>query len=551
MSENERNAVDIVRNVAPEGAVLMENNGILPLPENRRKIALYGAGALLTTKGGTGSGDVDVEHVVNILEALEAEGFTITTKEWLNDYQKRHEEGEDRRYAQMNKELQETGDPLMSIFLRNPQVLVDGADIEPVAEKITDEVAVYAISRISGECADREMKEGDYLLTKAEYKQIKAVVENYQNVIVVLNTGGVIDTGFYREIKGISAMLQISQAGMACGMVLADILTGKTVPSGHLTATWAKQYADYPAAKTFCDNSCNDKTYDEGIFVGYRYFDSFGIEPAYAFGYGKSYTEFEWDFQNIELKEEKISVTVKVTNTGKQYPGKEVIQVYTSSPQGVLVKPYQELRAFAKTKFLAPGESEMLTLQWSIRDMASYSEKQAAYILEAGRYIIRIGNHSGNTQPMAAIRLDRTVITLQIKNKLKIQQELKEIRPKKCKDTENVPVMEEICIDADDIHTEVISYEELEKTACDIRDKEIEDCNYLDVKNGRVTIEKLLDQLSEEETVALCVGAGAIGNGAVIDGTSIKVSGAGGETTSMLLKKWGIPAAVLADGPAA
>lgn len=550
MSENGRNAVDIVRSVAPEGVVLLENNGILPLSENQKKIALYGAGALLTMKGGTGSGDVDVEHVVNILEALETEGFTITTKDWLNDYQRRHEEGEDRRYAQMDRELEQTGDPLMSIFLRNPQVLVDGADIEPVDEKITDEVAVYVISRISGECADREMKEGDYLLTKAEYRQIKAIAANYQDVIVVLNTGGVIDTNFYREIEGISAMLQISQAGMACGMVLADLLTGKAVPSGHLTATWAKQYADYPASKTFCDNSSNDKTYDEGIFVGYRYFDSFQIEPAYAFGYGKSYTEFAWDFQGMEVKDEKISVEVKVTNCGKCYPGKEVIQAYVSAPQGELVKPYQELRAFAKTKLLAPGESEVLTLQWGVREMASYSEAWAAYILEAGRYLIRIGNSSRNTQPVAAVRLGWDVITTRLENKLAVRQELPEIRPEKCADTEGIPVLMEIDLNAEELHTEVISYEESEESSQGIKSGENTSWSYLDVKNGKASVEELLGQLSAEETVALCVGAGAIGNGAVIDGTSIKVPGAGGETTSMLLRKWGVPAAVLADGPA-
>lgn len=550
MMQREKDVLEMIKNAAAEGVVLLENNGILPLGTERKKIALYGAGALLTMKGGTGSGDVDVEHVVNIWEALEDAGFSITTKDWLNDYVKRHEEGENVRYAQMERERDETNDPLMSIFLRNPQVMVDGASIEPFAEKVTDETAVYVISRISGECADREYKEGDYLLTKAEREQIEAVAANYENVVVVLNTGGVIDTSFYREIEGIGAMLQISQAGMACGTVLADVLTGKLVPSGHLTSTWAKKYADYPASKTFCDNSGNDKTYDEGIFVGYRYFDSFEIEPAYPFGYGKSYTEFSWEFKGIELKDETLSVRVEVTNCGKSHGGKEVIQVYTSSLNGSLVQPYQELRAFAKTKLLSPGESQALTLEWNVRDMASYDESKAAYVLEAGRYLVRIGNHSRNTKLSAAIRLDKDIVSVQLQNKLVLTQELKEIAPKAKAVQDLMDGVEEIVLDAASIQTQVISYDDAEKETDIAASKEEDTWSYQDVKEGKASISQLIEQLTDEELAALCVGAGAIGNGAVIDGTSVKVPGAGGETTSLLLKKRGIPAAVLADGPA-
>lgn len=134
-------------------------------------------------------------------------------------------------------------------------------------------------------------------------------------MVVVLNTGGVLDTGFYREIEGLSAMIFISQAGVACGTVLADVLSGRAVPSGKLTSTWARNYSDYPASGSFRDNTGNDKFYEEGIYVGYRYFDSFGIEPAYAFGYGKSYTDFSWEVCGIKADEEESRLIVDVTNT--------------------------------------------------------------------------------------------------------------------------------------------------------------------------------------------------------------------------------------------
>ena len=222
MDLREKSFADTVRDIAAEGVVLLENNGVLPLTEDRKRIALYGAGAVLTRKGGTGSGDVSVEHVTNIVEALEEAGFEITTKSWLSDYEERIEKSETERFDRMKAEAVATGDPLMSVFLRNPQILVDGAELPRFAEKIDDETAVYIISRISGECADREALPGDYFLTEREKEHLKALVENYEDVVVVLNTGGVLDTGFYREIEGLSAMIFISQAGRCWQMCFPE-----------------------------------------------------------------------------------------------------------------------------------------------------------------------------------------------------------------------------------------------------------------------------------------------------------------------------------------
>lgn len=536
----------MVRDIAAEGVVLLENNGVLPLRDKSR-IALYGAGAVLTRKGGTGSGDVSVEHVTNIAEALENAGFQITTKSWLQDYERRMEKREDERFARMKEEAEATGDPLMSVFLRNPQTLADGAPIPYFKEKTADETAVYVISRISGECADRDAVPGDYFLTERETEHLKALAENYENVVVVLNTGGVLDTGFYREIEGLSAMVFISQAGVACGTVLADVLSGKAVPSGKLTSTWAKNYRDYPASGSFRDNTSNDKFYEEGIYVGYRYFDSFGIEPAYPFGYGRSYTDFSWKVLSFEADEKNIRMEVEVTNEGKAYSGKEVLQAYTSSPAGMLDKPMQELRGFCKTKLLAPGETQRVRISWDTKEMASYCEEKAAYILEKGQYLVRLGNSSRNTEPVAVIELDRTVITKRLKNCLRLCRELKEWKPEERRcgaGGGNLPVYKisgDHFEEADRPYEKAVSCENMKEGAS---------WTYEDVKVGTISSDALASMLSPEEMAALCVGAGAIGNGAVIGSAAIKVPGAAGETTSALYEKWKLPAAVLADGPA-
>ena len=549
MDLREKSFADTVRDIAAEGVVLLENNGGLPLTEDRKRIALYGAGAVLTRKGGTGSGDVSVEHVTNIVEALEEAGFEITTKSWLSDYEERIEKSETERFDRMKAEAVATGDPLMSVFLRNPQILVDGAELPRFAEKIDDETAVYIISRISGECADREALPGDYFLTEREKEHLKALVENYEDVVVVLNTGGVLDTGFYREIEGLSAMIFISQAGVACGTVLADVLSGRAVPSGKLTSTWARNYSDYPASGSFRDNTGNDKFYEEGIYVGYRYFDSFGIEPAYAFGYGKSYTDFSWEVCGIKADEEEIRLIVDVTNTGSLHCGKEVLQVYTSSPAGSLDKPWQELRGFEKTELLAPGETQRVTIVWKTRSMASYCEEKAAYILEAGQYLVRLGNSSRNTEAVAAIELDETVVTERLRNRLAPCQALKECRPREYERETMEKAVPVYKIYAGNFKPAVEPYQESTKTASD-KSYEKDCCTYEDVKAGAASPKTLVSQLAAEEMAALCVGAGAIGNGAVIGSAAIKVPGAAGETTSALYEKWKIPTAVLADGPA-
>ena len=256
------------------------------------------------------------------------------------------------------------------------------------------DTAILVIARNSGEGADRWNKKGDYLLNDGEVKALEFLGAHYEKTIVLLNIGGVIDATVIKETAGLNAVLLTGQLGNSGGLSVADVLTGKQVPSGKLTDTWAKAYSDYPSSEGFSHNNGNidDEYYTDGIYVGYRYFDTFGIEPQYCFGYGKGYTDFAIEEAKAAIEGSGVKVTAKVTNTGKEYAGKEVVQVYVSAPEDALEKPYQELKAYKKTALLAPGEAETVELTFALKDMASYSEKEAAWILEPGEYVIRVGN---------------------------------------------------------------------------------------------------------------------------------------------------------------
>ena len=248
--------------------------------------------------------------------------------------------------------------------------------------------------------------------TDEERAAIETCVKNYKNFVLVINSGCSIDMSFVDEIPGIGAILFICQLGTEGGNAFADVISGKVTPSGKLTDTWAKKYADIPFHDEFSylNGNVEDEYYKEGIYVGYRYFDSFGVEPCYPFGYGLSYTNFSVFGAGVSIDGTTVKLDAAVTNIGANYSGKEVVQAYLSAPAGKLHKEFQSLVAFAKTKELAPAESETVRLSFDMADTASYDEERASYILEAGEYILRLGNSSRNTVAVTVITLDEEVI---------------------------------------------------------------------------------------------------------------------------------------------
>ena len=558
ISDREKRNMERARKIATQGMVLLKNNGALPLSDAGKKLALFGNGARRTVKGGTGSGDVNSRSVVNVEQGLEAAGYTITTKAWIDRYDAAVDEARGEYFGKVKEAMAKDGQAAFMMLFTDPFIepAIVPVTEEDIAASDTD-TAVYVIARNSGEGKDRRPVAGEYELHDVEKDAIRFLTEKYAHVVVVLNVGSVIDTKFLRAQEGIDAILLMSQAGNIGGYALADVLTGRAEPCGRLTTTWAEHYQDYPKADVFSlmNGDIDDEYYEEGVYVGYRYFDTFNVTPAYPFGYGLSYTDFELGLVSVNADAQRISIAVKVTNTGK-CAGKEVVQVYYSAPAGALEKPYQELASYAKTGELAPGESETLVLDYPTARMASYDVKRAAWVLEAGTYYVRVGTDSRSTHVVAAVTLDGEAVTEQLTNRLPLDCEMKEFSaagvtpysyPEEAAEKE---AAKKLSVKASDIACRTAVYRESNpEISCD---KIAEQITMDDVLAGRHTMDELVSQLTVEQMAELCVGAerGGFGSTSIIGAASAACPGAAGDTTSCMIEDRKVRNMILADGPA-
>lgn len=509
MFDYEKKHLQTLRESLAECTVLLKSNGDFPLSAPG-KIAAYGCGVRKTIKGGTGSGEVNSRYFINVEQGLTDAGFTITTKAWLDAYDQTFEQA--RVQFKKDIKVQAKAAHMMPVMYAMGRVMP-----EPEYELPLDgegDVAVYVLARTSGEGSDREPVAGDIKLSATEKRDILALNKKYDKFMLVINAGGAVDLSDIGEVENI---LVLSQLGVETGAALADILLGKQNPSGKLATTWAK-WEDYFPMEDFGDH--NDTRYREGIYVGYRYFDSVGKKALFPFGYGLSYTTFSIDGITASAQDDKITVAATVTNTGS-IPGKEVVQVYVSTPEGKLDKPYQDLAGFAKTAALEPGASETVEITFSMKDIASYDEKCAAWILEKGNYVIRVGNSSINTQIAALAVLEQTVTTLQAKNTCG-KPDFTDWKPEReilsSVDT-TIPVL---VLNPEAFASEAVSYELPHE------------------------IDELVKGLSDEQLACANIGEFS-GSMSIIGEASKLVAGAAGESTS---KAPGIPTMVMADGPA-
>lgn len=554
ISEREKRNEERAKAAAVQCAVLLENDGTLPF-EKPCKVALYGNGARATVRGGTGSGEVNARRTVTVEEGLKAAGFTISTDGWLDRYDEVRRKAKEEYSALLARLEEETKIPATIHSFSHafqeppvPEVLK-----EDVAGSETD-TAVYVLSRDSGEGRDRFCEEGDYLLSSTEKGALRTLAANYAHVVVILNVGGIIDIKAIREIEGISSILLMGQLGNLGGEALSDVLLGKETPSGKLTDTWAKNYQDYPSSKNFSHNNGNvdDEYYTEGIYVGYRYFDTFDVEPEYCFGFGRSYTSFSTETVSVNVEGGNVSVEVKVENTGMTYSGREVVQVYVSAPEGAMPKPYQELVGFAKTRKLLPKEAETLKITFPVSSLASYDEKRAAWVLEKGDYILRVGTSSRNTGEEAILRLSEEIITEQLKNQLAPEEEIGELVPESIGISYEGEISAEriFVISPSDISVKKVEYSKIHNEPYQTEAKE--KITLQDVLEKRHTVEELAAQLTPEELTFLCVGRICKDERgqSIIGAASSLVPGAAGETTDELQESRGIPPVVFADGPA-
>ena len=446
----ERKHLASLRPVLAECTVLLRNDGSFPL-KSPCPIAAFGNGVRRTIKGGKGSGEVNSRFYVNVEDGLEEAGFKVITKNWLDAYDKARLEARKRFITSAKKEAhrhhQIAAVYCMGMTMAEPE---HDLALETDNNQIVD-TAIFVLSRDSGEGNDRKPVKGDVLLTDSERRDILKLNETYERFMLVLNTGGPVDLS---GLEGVKNILVLSQLGVETGSALSDILLGRQNPSGKLATTWTA-WEDYPAVGNFGDN--NDTDYKEGIYVGYRYLDSIGKKALYPFGFGLSYSSFKIDPQPVELLGSIVTVSATVSNTGK-YAGKEVVQVYVSCPQGKLDKPYQDLAGFAKTSLLESGASEAIEVKFDLRDIASYDEEKASFVLEKGSYIIRVGNSSVHTMPVAVVQLDEDAVVTKVRNCCG-KPEFKDWRPEQAPEHEVPSFIPSLSLKASDIETETVSYE--------------------------------------------------------------------------------------------
>ncbi|MCD7817312.1 MAG: glycoside hydrolase family 3 C-terminal domain-containing protein [Bacteroides sp.] len=396
----------IDRTIGAEGIVLLDNRNVLPLC-NVKNVALYGTTSYDMVPAGMGFGSTGFGYyTVSLVEGMRNAGYTVDA-DLIKKYKK--------HLADEQKRLYPNGKPPFSL---TPLKRAD--EFVPTTEELStqvknNDVAILTLGRISGEASDRRVEE--FYLKENEAALIKQVAEAYhtagKKVIVVLNICSPVETASWKNI--VDAVVCAFQPGQEVGNCVADVLTGKVNPSGHLPMTFAVKYGDSPSDANFPydyefkmpsfamgsgmnfeskkeeekpkapERNVDFTDYEEGIYVGYRYFDTFGKEVSYPFGHGLSYTTFSFEVVSSAINGEDCEMRVAVKNTGER-AGKESVQLYVKAPAGGLEKPAKELKAFAKTKLLKPGETEVVTLSWKLMDMASFNEKNSSWELAKGTY---------------------------------------------------------------------------------------------------------------------------------------------------------------------
>ena len=515
---------------AAESIVLLKNDNALPVKTDA--IALFGAGAVKTIKGGTGSGEVNERSSTTIYEGMLKAGFDITTEKWLKDYEKDYEKG----LTQFEKRI---SDALKSLDVATYMNLFLQSYAYPFGRPITKEdiknsdtdTCIYVIARQSGEGHDRKLEE--YQISETEKEHLRFCTKHYKNTIVVLNVGSSFDVRFMDEIPGINGLVYFCQQGTAGGEAFADIIRGKITPSGKLTDTWVNSYDDVPFGHeySYLNGSLEHEDYKESIYVGYRYYDTFHVKPRFPFGYGLSYTSFETRYERTMVQKNGfVFVTVHVRNTGNTYSGKEIVQLYASCPKGILDKEYQRLVAFAKTRTLAPGETDTLVLIFPLDYLTSFNPDTKETLMEQGTYYLRFGSHSRQTTVCAALEVPENLIFETHKAICPLKRTFDLLKPDSSNDSEIYPLNEKdrITITYDYVETIHHTYEELPIT----QDKKIL---------------RQLKSLKPHERIELVVGAGL--KDMLMNSSYVKVPGVAGNTTSLFADR-GIPNIALADGPA-
>ena len=548
--------ITLSKDAAKEGMVLLKNEQhVLPL-QTGAKVALFGKATFDYVKGGGGSGDVTVAYTRNLYEGIKALKGKISVYEELADF-----------YRENVKEQYKAGRvPGMTIEPQVPQELLQKA-------KAYTDTAVISICRFSGEGWDRKsivetenkniwaseeemarrsaeiFEDGDFYLTHAEQEMVNTVKQNFARVIVVMNVGGMVDTSWFHDDAQIQSVLMAWQGGMEGGLATAELLAGEGNPSGKLSDTFARELNDYPSTYNFHESE-KYVEYTDDIYVGYRYFETIpGAKEKvnYPFGFGLSYTQFTLGESQISIEGDQIRCMVSVTNTGAM-AGKEVVQAYYGAPQGKLGKAARVLCAFAKTRLLQPGETQLMTLCWKIADMASYDDCgkvcKSAYVLEQGEYRFYIGTSVRDAVENATVyTAAKDIVTQQLTSRLAPTSLTKRMLADGT--YEELETTEPVDTDANEL--EKMTTEEMEafapKTEERARwrlwgDKTLDKQHHflIEAAEGKITLEEFMAQLSDEQLAELLGGQPNTG--------VANTFGFGN------LPDYGVPNIMTADGPA-
>jgi beta-glucosidase len=416
---------------------LLKNNYVLPLDKKIKVIAAFGNTSYNFISGGTGSGDVNEAYTVSLVEGMEKAGYSFLAP--LEQQYRAHIKAEDAKR------------PPKKVFfeLQAPLPELKPTREELLSAALQSDVAIVTIGRNSGEFQDRK-KDNDFDLTSDEKQLIADVSDVFKargkKAIVVLNIGGVIETVTWS--KKPDAIVLAWQGGQEAGNALADVLTGKVNPSGKLPMTFPVKYEDVPSSSNFPGKELSDKdvkglfgmsmgkpsevVYQEGIYVGYRYYDVYKIRVAYPFGFGLSYTTFDYGKLKIEKQDGKghLTVSLEIMNIGR-LAGREVVQLYVAAPAKNLDKPSDELRAFAKTKLLKPGESQVLRFELAPKDLASFYTDRSAWIADAGLYTISANASAIDFKQLKTFTLNDEVVVEKCNKVLVPQVEINEWKSKR------------------------------------------------------------------------------------------------------------------------
>ena len=515
MNGYEKENLERLRPYLAECTVLLKKNGAFPLDAPCRIFAA-GSGVRDTVKGGTGSGEVNSRYFVNVEQGLKDAGFSIVDPYWPDMYRNFNDRARKDFVTGIRKKARREKTNIISAsmgaVMKQPEYII------PL--DYSADAAVYVVSRISGEGNDRLAEKGDFMLTDSEVRDILALDKHYDRFMLVINAGGPVDLSPVMEVGNI---LVLSQLGVETGAALADILLGKACPSGKLATTWAA-VEDQCTAGDFGER--DDTRYREGIYVGYRFFDTFGLDVLFPFGYGLGYTDFSVGKASVKVNGPEVEVSARITNKGK-YKGKETLQVYVSCPQGRLDRESKSLAGFAKTDELDPQKSQTVKVRFDIRDLAGFDTKGAAYILEKGEYIVLAGTDSANVKPAAVLTLGEDFTAFKAE-RLFDGADFNDLRGFASDDfdTANVPV---ITLDLSACETEVLKEKNSHEMAALVPD-------------GLTTEELAMMNVGDFKTKGLSIAS-------VIGEASMGVAGAAGESCRRFMDK-GIDSIVMADGPA-